>query len=92
MRQEMIQNMLWVEKEGTDGFRCDVASAVPLDFWQEAIPKLRSKKNLFMLAEADEPELLKGKKLFDMAYGWERHHVLNQMAKSDEAVTLWDKL
>ena len=93
MRQEMIQNMLyWVEKEGIDGFRCDVASAVPLDFWEEAIPKLRSKKNLFMLAEADEPELLKGKNLFDMAYGWERHHVLNQMAKSDEAVTLWDEV
>ena len=27
-----------------------------------------------------------------MAYGWERHHVLNQMAKSDEAVTLWDEV
>ena len=93
MRQEMIQDMLyWIEKEGIDGFRCDVASAVPVDFWKEAIPKLRSKKSLFMLAEADEPKLLKGKNLFDMAYGWERHHVFNQMAKSDNAVTLWDKV
>jgi glycosidase len=93
MRQEMIEDMLyWVEEEGIDGFRCDVASAVPLDFWEDAIPILRSKKSLFMLAEADEPNLLKGESLFDMAYGWERHHIFNQMAKSDNAVVLWDNI
>ena len=93
MRDEMIEDMLyWVEEEGIDGFRCDVASAVPLDFWEDAIPKLRAKKSLFMLAEADEPNLLKGESLFDMAYGWERHHIFNQMAKSDNAVVLWDNV
>ena len=93
MRDEMIEDMLyWVEEEGIDGFRCDVASAVPLDFWKDAIPMLRSKKSLFMLAEADEPNLLKGENLFDMAYGWERHHIFNQMAKSDNAVALWDNV
>ena len=93
MRDEMIEDMLyWVEEEGIDGFRCDVASAVPLDFWEDAIPKLRAKKSLFMLAEADEPNLLKGENLFDMAYGWERHHIFNQMAKSDNAVVLWDNV
>lgn len=94
MRQEMIQDMLyWVEEEGIDGFRCDVASAVPLDFWEEAIPKLRAKKKLFMLAEAEEPKLLKGNNLFDMAYGWERHHIFNEMAnESNNAVELWDEI
>ena len=93
MRDEMIEDMLyWVEEEGIDGFRCDVASAVPLDFWEDAIPKLRAKKSLFMLAEADEPNLLKGESLFDMAYGWDRHHIFNQMAKSDNAVVLWDNV
>ena len=93
MRDEMIENMLyWVEQQGIDGFRCDVASAVPLDFWEDAIPKLRKNKSLFMLAEADEPNLLKGESLFDMAYGWERHHIFNQMAKSDNAVALWDNV
>lgn len=93
MRNEMIQDMLyWVEEEGVDGFRCDVASAVPLDFWENAISKLRSKKSLFMLAEAEEPKLLKGDQLFDMAYGWERHHIFNEMAKGTEAVELWDKI
>jgi alpha-amylase len=94
MRQEMIQDMLyWVEEEGIDGFRCDVASAVPLGFWEEAIPKLRAKKKLFMLAEAEEPKLLKGNNLFDMAYGWERHHIFNEMAnESNNAVELWDEI
>ncbi|MGB2387135.1 MAG: alpha-amylase family glycosyl hydrolase [Flavobacteriaceae bacterium] len=93
MRKEMIEDMLyWVKEEGVDGFRCDVASAVPLDFWEDAIPKLRSEKSLFMLAEADQPDLLKGKDLFDMAYGWERHHIFNQMANSDNAVALWNEV
>ena len=49
MRKEMIEDMLyWVEEEGIDGFRCDVASAVPLDFWTQAIPILRQRKKLFM--------------------------------------------
>ena len=91
MRKEMIEDMLyWVEEEGIDGFRCDVASAVPLDFWTEVIPILRQRKKLFMLAEADEPYLLKGNELFDMAYGWQRHHIFNKMAKSESAALLWE--
>lgn len=93
MRNEMIEDMLyWVKEEGIDGFRCDVASAVPLDFWQDAIAKIRAEKEVFMLAEAAEPELLEGTNLFDMAYGWERHHVFNQMAKEDNPIELWDEI
>ena len=93
MRQDMISDMLyWVKEEGVDGFRCDVASAVPLDFWQDAIAKIRAEKDVFMLAEAEEPNLLKGVNLFDMAYGWERHHIFNQMAKEDNAIELWDEV
>ena len=93
MRQEMIEDMLyWIKEEGVDGFRCDVASAVPLDFWQDAIAKIRAEKDVFMLAEAAEPELLQGTDLFDMAYGWERHHIFNQMAKEDNPIELWDEV
>ena len=90
MRAEMIEDMLfWITQENIDGFRCDVASAVPLDFWKDAISKLRAEKEIFMLAEAGEANLLVGTELFDMAYGWDRHHVFNEMAKSDDAVNLW---
>lgn len=91
LRKTMVQDMLyWVTEEGVDGFRCDVAGSVPADFWVEAIPQLRAKKDLFMLAEAWEPELLK-KGLFDMAYGWDRHHTMNHIAKGEKTVKAWDE-
>lgn len=91
LRAQMIEDMLyWIENENIDGFRCDVAGEVPIDFWEEAIAKLRSKKELFLLAEAWQPELLKDG-LFDMAYGWDKHHTLNAIAKANEnGATLWD--
>ena len=93
MRSEMINEMLyWIKDENIDGFRCDVASAVPLDFWEEAISKIRDEKDVFMLAEAEEPELVKGKRLFDMVYAWERHHIFNEMANEENAIEIWDKI
>jgi len=93
MRSKMIDEMLyWIKDENIDGFRCDVASAVPLDFWEEAISKIRDEKDVFMLAEAEEPELVKGKRLFDMVYAWERHHIFNKMANEENAIEIWDKI
>ncbi|WP_108115780.1 alpha-amylase family glycosyl hydrolase [Kordia periserrulae] len=90
LRKEMIKDMqYWITEEGVDGFRCDVAGSVPTDFWEEAISQLRAKKNLFMLAEAWEPELLKGN-LFDMVYGWDTHHVMNHVAQGEATVAKWD--
>lgn len=92
LRKEMTSDMLhWIKNENIDGFRCDVAGNVPLDFWQQAIPQLRREKNIFMLAEAWEPELLKDG-LFDMAYGWEVHHTMNRIAQGKNTVKDWDKL
>lgn len=92
LRKEMTSDMLhWIKNENIDGFRCDVAGNVPLDFWQQAIPQLRREKNIFMLAEAWEPELLKDG-LFDMAYGWEVHHTMNRISQGKNTVKDWDKL
>ena len=90
LRKTMIGDMMhWVKNENIDGFRCDVASNVPTDFWQQAIPQLRKEKNIFMLAEAWEPELLKDN-LFDMCYAWEGHHIMNDIAKGKKLVADWD--
>lgn len=40
----------WVQL-GIDGFRCDVASLVPVDFWLEARQKLSVEKEVLWLAE-----------------------------------------
>ncbi|RMA58839.1 alpha-amylase family glycosyl hydrolase [Ulvibacter antarcticus] len=85
--EEMIVEMkYWITEEGVDGFRCDVAGSVPVAFWEYSIPKLRAEKDIFMLAEAWEPELLKGDTLFDMAYAWEGHHVMNEIAQGKKTV------
>jgi len=86
LQEAMISDMIyWLHKENVDGFRCDVAGSVPTSFWQKAIPKLRAEKEIFMLAEAWEPELLKGN-LFDMAYAWDGHHLFNGLAKGEKSI------
>ena len=83
MQVAMIADMMyWIEKEHIDGFRCDVASEVPTTFWEKAIPRLRAKHSVFMLAEAEKVELNKDP-LFDMSYAWSGHHLLNQLAKGE---------
>ncbi|WP_298892800.1 alpha-amylase family glycosyl hydrolase [uncultured Psychroserpens sp.] len=90
MRKEMVEDMsYWITEEGVDGFRCDVAGSVPFDFWKETIPQLRKQKDIFMLAEAWEPELLKGD-LFDMAYAWDGHHLMNALAKGEKNLSDFD--
>jgi glycosidase len=84
LQEAMISDMkYWLKNENIDGFRCDVAGSVPTSFWEYAIPKLRAEKDIFMLAEAWEPALLKGN-LFDMAYAWDGHHLLNSLAKGEK--------
>ena len=58
----------WIEKCDIDGFRCDVAAMVPIEFWIWLRPQLEKIKPIFMLAEASEPEL---HQVFDMTYNWQ---------------------
>lgn len=90
LRKQMTADMLyWVKEEGIDGFRCDMAGMVPISFWEQAIPALRAEKDIFMLAEGDNPELTKGD-LFEMAYGWEVHHLMNDIAKGEKNAADFD--
>lgn len=69
----------WIKEADVDGFRCDVAGMVPTDFWDNTRAKLDSIKPVFMLAEAEQPDLMS--KAFDMYYGWEFYHIMNQIAQ-----------
>ncbi|MES2812498.1 MAG: alpha-amylase family glycosyl hydrolase [Bacteroidota bacterium] len=90
LRKVMIEDMkYWINEFNIDGFRCDVAAEVPTDFWEKARVELNKIKPVFMLAEAEKPELMK--KAFDMQYGWEAHHILNDIAKGKKTVTAFDE-
>lgn len=69
LRDSMIEAMkFWVKETGLDGFRCDVAEEVPLDFWKECISELKKIKNVFMLAEGEKAELHHAG--FNATYAW----------------------
>ena len=77
----------WVEEFGVDGFRCDMAMLVPIEFWQEASAELhRIKPDVFMLAEAEEDNLFDA--AFNMSYQWNIHHIMVDIAKGARRV--WD--
>src|SRR5882724_9886019 len=70
LREYMIAVLqYWIQTCDVDGFRCDTASMVPTDFWEQASARLKQiKPNIMMLAEASKPELLN--KAFDVDYSW----------------------
>ncbi len=90
MRAAMISDMTyWLTTANVDGFRCDVAGEVPTDFWVQATKALKKTRPVFMLAEAEKPELLKNG--FDMHYGWEEHHIMNGIAQGKKTVKDFDE-
>ncbi len=79
LRNAMIEAMqFWIDEADIDGFRCDVANMVPLDFWESARAKLNESKEIFMLGEMSEPEYHTA---FEMSYTWDLHHAFNEVAQ-----------
>jgi cyclomaltodextrinase len=58
----------WVKETDIDGYRCDVAGFIPVDFWDNARAELDEIKPVFMLAEWESRDLHKN--AFDMTYSW----------------------
>jgi glycosidase len=89
VRKAMIDAMMfWVKEADIDGFRCDVAGLVPIDFWQAARMKIDAIKPLLWLAEWNDPKMHKA---FDMSYHWEVSNIFQDITKGKaNAVTLID--
>lgn len=85
LRKAMIEMLEdWVRDVGVDGFRCDVAGEVPTSFWEEARAHLDRIRPVFMLAEAEKPELLR--KAFDADYASESFHIMHKLIKGKAKV------
>lgn len=67
--QTMVDDMkFWIKECDIDGFRCDMAHLVTLDFWIYAKKKIsKIKDNLFWLAECEKPSY---HVVFDATYTW----------------------
>lgn len=56
---KMLKIMQFWCGKGVDGFRCDMAEMVPVEFWRWAIAELRKSFNVTMIAEIYRPHLYK---------------------------------
>ena len=84
MQNAMIESMkFWLTESDIDGFRCDVADWVPVSFWDSCRIELDKVKDVFMLAEAENPKLHNN--AFDMTYAWEAHFIMNEIANGKKS-------
>lgn len=83
LREYLIQNMeLFVRDYGVDGFRCDVADCIPLDFWAEARERVEAiNPNLMMLCEGMNPTYLD---VFDIHYCWHLRYNCMEIIEGDK--------
>jgi len=85
LRRYMADAMaFWVKEAGVDGFRCDVAAYVPIDFWNEVRRELEAIKPVFMLAEAASRDM--HYEAFDATYAWGLHSALHDVARKGASV------
>ena len=78
LRSSMTEMMLhWLRDVGVDGFRCDVAGMIPLDFWNDVRPTLDIPSPVLMLAEDDQPAA--HVHAFDLTYDWWTYQALGRL-------------
>ncbi len=78
LRKYMLEMMkYWVKEFDIDGYRCDVAELVPIDFWNEARRELDKIKPVLMLAEGSLPE--QHLEAFDLTYSWNVYDALSRI-------------
>ena len=79
LREWMTAAMVhWVKEVGIDGYRCDVAGFVPVDFWENARRELDAVKPVFMLAEWEARDL--HTRAFDASYAWSWNETMHRIA------------
>lgn len=72
LRAAMTRSMtFWLDEADVDGFRCDAADFIPMNFWQPLIGDVRahSPKKLLLLAEGARPDHYASG--FDYVYAWD---------------------
>ena len=78
LRQYMTEALkYWVREADIDGYRCDVAGFVPVDFWNNARKEMDEIKPVFMLAEWESRDL--HAEAFDMTYAWSWNETMHKI-------------
>jgi glycosidase len=84
MRNALIGAMqYWVRDFKIDGFRCDMAHLVPLDFWVDARKAVETIRPMYWLAECEDVNY---HRVFDTTYAWALMHASEKLAKGEAGV------
>lgn len=90
MWEEMASCMkYWLTETNIDGFRCDMASLLPVEFWEYIRKEVELVRHVFMLAESEDHHLHKN--AFDATYCWDIHHIMNGLAQGKNTVADLDR-
>ncbi len=95
LREHLWANMVyWVKEFKVDGYRCDVADAVPLDFWEEARTRLDLlRPDLVILSEGQRAS--DQVKAFDISYGFSWYSTTEAVVARGQPASslrkLWEK-
>jgi alpha-amylase len=92
--EAMIDAMkFWVEECDIDGFRCDMAMLVPLDFWLLARQELDAVRPLFWLGEFDQWGSDEAyAHAFDVSYSWHWMHISETFIKNKKKIAALDEV
>ncbi len=97
LREHQIGTLLHWARFGVDGFRCDVASLVPVDFWLEARARVDRERPLLWLAESVHREFVLScrrsgvpaagdpelHRAFDISYDYDGRTILETVWRGD---------
>ena len=53
---KMLDILIFWARKGVDGFRCDMAEMVPVEFWNWVIPQVKRVKDVIFIAEVYNPD------------------------------------
>lgn len=92
LRKYMVSVMeYWVREAGIDGYRCDDAGLIPLDFWEIVRGRLANIRPALLLSDDFIPE--HASEAFDVMPGWLAYDALGDVVAGREpAQTLHDAL
>ena len=76
----------WIRDIGIDGYRCNGAETVPIDFWNIARKELDKIKQVIMISDGDIPE--HHVKAFDLTYSWNIYNALDDIIIGQKSVQI----
>ncbi len=79
----------WVKECNIDGYRCDVADMLPLQFWINARTRCEKIKPLIWLTESENNNFYNA---FDIQYGWSFLHTIENWTKGKATIEQIDSV